>query len=55
MEHLRVGYLSALCLLGAAAVTAAQTPNRPPDAVERSGEQIFKAACVSCHGPDGKG
>jgi mono/diheme cytochrome c family protein len=33
---------------------SAQSPVAPRE-TERSGEQIFKAACVSCHGPDGKG
>ena len=27
----------------------------PLFAQERTPEQLFKAACVSCHGPDGKG
>ena len=34
-----------VCLSGAA--MSAQS--------ERTGEQVFKAACIACHGPDGKG
>ncbi len=28
--------------------------NQNADAVLKNGEQIYKAACVTCHGPDGK-
>src|ERR1041385_37630 len=31
-------------------VSAQTAPDR-----ERTGEEMFRAACVSCHGPDGKG
>ena len=49
---IRAVLLAAACAMPA--VAAAQTP--PTAAVtERTGEQIFRAACVSCHGPDGKG
>jgi hypothetical protein len=46
--------LVALVLIGSSSVVViAQAPvERPP---ERTGEQIFRAACVSCHGPDGRG
>ncbi len=57
MERLRVSCLSALFLaLGIGATAGAQTPAPRSDAAaERSGEQIYRAACVSCHGPDGRG
>ncbi|HEY3043974.1 MAG TPA: cytochrome c [Vicinamibacterales bacterium] len=35
-------------------VSAAQTPG-PQPRPERSGEQIYRAACAACHAPDGKG
>lgn len=45
-------------LLVAGAPSAAAQPGggeAPRENIERTGEQIYKAACVSCHGPDGKG
>src|SRR4051812_42980850 len=39
-----------------AAPAFAQTPSGVPAAkTDRSGEQIYRAACMACHGPDGKG
>jgi mono/diheme cytochrome c family protein len=56
MGRLRVGCLSVLLVSWGAATAGAQAPVPPQSApTERTGEQIFKAACVSCHGPDGKG
>jgi mono/diheme cytochrome c family protein len=40
------------CAVPAIASAQAGAPAHPPD---RTGEQIFQTACVSCHGPDGKG
>ncbi len=49
------GAFSLLVLLVCGATSAAgQTPG-PAEGMGRTGEQIFKAACVACHGPDGKG
>jgi mono/diheme cytochrome c family protein len=46
-------------LTGAVAVRAAQQP-APPQAIggllaDRTGQDIYRAACVTCHGLDGKG
>ena len=30
-------------------------PHQNKDAVLQAGEKVYKAACVNCHGPDGKG
>ncbi len=39
------------CAVLSARIAAAQAPA----GTERTGEEVFKAACVSCHGSDGKG
>jgi mono/diheme cytochrome c family protein len=45
--------LSALVLIGcSSAVAAAHAAGGDP---ERTGEQLYRAACRSCHGPDGRG
>ena len=41
-------------LLASASTAHAQTSGSQSQS-ERSGEQIYRAACVSCHGPDGQG
>jgi mono/diheme cytochrome c family protein len=38
-------------LLGGAPVHAAAQPSPVP----RTGEEVYRAACVTCHGPDGRG
>ena len=49
-DSVRATVLALIGLLSAASTGAdVQTP--PP----RSGEAIYQAACVTCHGPDGKG
>ena len=42
-----------ISLSAATADSAAPPQSNPPAA--RSGEQIYRAACAACHGPDGKG
>ncbi|HUL73884.1 MAG TPA: cytochrome c [Vicinamibacterales bacterium] len=45
--------LLALMIVGCSSAAAVgQTPTSPS---ERTGEEIYRAGCVSCHGPDGKG
>ena len=46
--------LGATICLKAAVLEPPQTPPRSPG-IQRSGEQIYRTACVACHGPDGKG
>jgi hypothetical protein len=36
-------------------VTSAAAQNRPNARPDRSGEELFRAACAACHGADGKG
>jgi mono/diheme cytochrome c family protein len=47
--------LSVFVLLACAATTAKGQTSGTAESAERTGEQLFRAACVSCHGPDGKG
>jgi len=55
MRRLRV-LISAhlIALLGCVSAAQAQTPNPQPQP-ERTGEEIYRAACMACHAPDGKG
>jgi mono/diheme cytochrome c family protein len=45
---------ASLVVLITHASVAAQSPAGQP-AAPRTGEQIYRAACAACHGPDGKG
>jgi len=54
MKLARVMVFVVPIFFGASLTAAAQTAAAPAE-TDRSGEQIFKAACASCHGPDGKG
>ena len=47
--------LGACIGLKAAAGEPLQATSQPDPAARRSGEQIYRAACAACHGPDGKG
>jgi len=47
-------FFLALCAVGAFASTALAQTTTPPRS-ERSGEEVFRAACVACHAPDGRG
>jgi mono/diheme cytochrome c family protein len=51
---MRVLICASLIALAGQTVTHAQAPAAQGKG-ERSGEQIFRAACAACHGPDGKG
>lgn len=49
-----------LCTLVVLAVALWLSPNRlqagpPPEAPERSGAELYRAACATCHGSDGRG
>jgi hypothetical protein len=51
-------WLALLC--GASAQLAAQTSSPPsgrggPLPVSRTGQDVYRAACLTCHGPDGRG
>jgi mono/diheme cytochrome c family protein len=52
LPHIPIIGLVAAILLATAGIIRAQ--GAPPAQLE-SGEQIYKAACVACHGPDGQG
>src|SRR5688572_1041932 len=64
MQHarsLRAGALLYVCVLGTVSLRAAQDDLTPPTSLEHplppsaSGEQIYRQACATCHGLDGKG
>jgi mono/diheme cytochrome c family protein len=42
-------------LLACVAASASGQTTRGPESTDRTGEQIFRAACVACHGSDGRG
>jgi mono/diheme cytochrome c family protein len=48
-------FLASLLFASAASAPVAAQVGDAPKPGERTGEQIYRAACVSCHGPDGKG
>ncbi len=48
-------FLALLLFTCAASAPVVAQVGDAPKAGERTGEQIYRAACVSCHGPDGKG
>ena len=60
-RSLRAGALLYVCVLGTVSLRAAQDDLTPPTSLERalppaaSGEQIYRQACATCHGLDGKG
>jgi mono/diheme cytochrome c family protein len=43
------------CALPGAAAAQSAGASSSSSSSERTGEQVYRAACVSCHGPDGKG
>ena len=47
--------LGATITLSATPAGPARSPAQPTVNAQRSGEQIYRAACAACHGPDGKG
>ena len=47
--------LAATIGLKGAAAEASQGASLPSSPATRSGEQIYRAACATCHGPDGRG
>jgi mono/diheme cytochrome c family protein len=49
----RLFLIAAIASVQTIALSAAQTS--PGQAAERTGEQLYRSACVSCHGPDGRG
>ena len=51
---MRVLFCASLVVLAGHMSAHAQTANLQSKS-ERSGEQIYQAACAACHGPDGKG
>jgi hypothetical protein len=61
MRLCRFPAVALLCVLGAVSLRAAQDPSTPPTSLERAlpnlagGEQIYRQACATCHGLDGKG
>jgi len=51
---MRLLICASLVVMFGHAAADAQTPNLQPKP-ERTGEEIYRAACAACHGPDGKG
>lgn len=47
--------LGATMTLSAAPAGSPHSPAQSTGSVQRSGEQIYRAACAACHGPDGRG
>jgi mono/diheme cytochrome c family protein len=54
MRHLFLLLSASLALVVPCASTARAQASSAPEP-ERTGEQIYQAACAACHGPDGKG
>jgi mono/diheme cytochrome c family protein len=68
-RHLAAVLFAALLLIGAVSLRAQQAPwpqqtaqsqqaprpQAPPGVTPRSGADIYRSACETCHGPDGKG